>query len=78
MVEAVGRVPVEQRPVVAADVDDEVAGLELHDALDALGDAVEVVGHRAIDAAAVPIRAVEDRPGDGVLGLDQATRGLVH
>ena len=77
MAQALGLVAVEQRAVVAADVDDQVAGLQRHDRFDAAGDAVEVLGHRAVDAAAIPVGAVEDRAGDRVLGLDQAARLLV-
>ena len=75
--QALRLVAIEQRAVVAADVDDKVAGLERHDRFDPASYAVEVVGHRAVDAAAIPVGAVEDRAGDGVLGLDQAARLLV-
>ena len=70
-------VPVQQGAVVAADVDDEVPGLQRHDRFDAVSDPVEILGHRAVDPAAIPVGAVEDRPGDRVLGLDQAACFLV-
>jgi hypothetical protein len=70
-------VAVQQRAVVAADVDHEVAGRQLRERLRRLGDAVEVVRHRPVDAAAVPVGLVEDRARDGVADLDEAARVLV-
>ena len=75
--QALGLVAVEQRAVVAADVDDQVPGLQRHDRFDSAGYAVEVLGHRAVDPTAVPVGAVQDRAGDGVLRLDETACFLV-
>ena len=72
-----GRVAVEQRAVVAADVDHEVAGLQAASSSAALRDVVQVLGHRPVDAAAVPVRLVEDRSGHRVADLDEPARVLV-
>ncbi len=72
-----GLVAVEQGAVVAADVDDQVAGGEADQALGFAGDLMEVLGHRPVDAAAVPVGAVEDRSRHRVAGLHQATSVLV-
>ena len=72
-----GRVAVEQGAVVAADVDHEVAGLQARELLGGARDAVQVLGHRPVDAAAVPVGLVEDRAGHRVAGLDQPARVLV-
>ncbi len=70
-------IAVQQRAVVAADVDDQVSRLQRCDRFDSPRNSMEVLGHRAVDPAAIPVGAVEDRTGDRVLGLDQATRFLV-
>ena len=70
-------VAVQQRAVIAADVDHEIARSEADQLLRRLCDAVEILGHRAVDPAAVPVGVVEDRSGDGLPRLDQAAGILV-
>ena len=72
-----GLVPIEERSIVAADVDDEITGLQRHDCFDPARDAVEILRHRAVDSAAIPVGAVEDRTGDRVLGLYETACFLV-
>ena len=67
-------IPVEERAVVAADVDDEIARPKAAHGLGRQArDLVEVLGHRPVDPAAVPVRAVENRAGNGVAELEKAT-----
>ena len=69
-------VPVEERAVVAADIDDELTRQHASDDVHRLAcDAVEVVGHRPVDPAAVPVRAVEEVTGDAVAQLQETARG---
>jgi hypothetical protein len=68
---------IEQRAVVAADVDDQVAGFKQGQLLGGASDPVQVACHRLVDATAVPVRLVEDRARDRVAGLQEAARVLV-
>jgi len=60
-------VEAERGAVVAADVEDDVAGLERHESLQALGFLPEVLDHRSVQAAAVAVVVA-------VHGLERARR----
>ncbi len=76
--QALRAVGIEQGPVVATDVDDQVAAFQLDGGFRVMGDPRQVGAHGLVDAGAVPVTAIKDVGRDGMFQLHQAAGFLVQ